>query len=80
LCSSDCAEQKESRDPQITQIAQIVSEKMTPVKSANLLNLRIKTVRCFGCGPQVALRNLRIDKGPLVFCFICGCRHISRGA
>jgi hypothetical protein len=29
-----------------------------PVKSANLRNLRIKTVRWFGCGPQAALCNL----------------------
>jgi hypothetical protein len=33
-----------------------------PVKSANLRNLRIKTVRCFGCGLQAALRNLRIHR------------------
>ncbi|MBP1779372.1 MAG: hypothetical protein H6Q86_5383, partial [candidate division NC10 bacterium] len=40
------------------------SEKVLPfpVKSANLRNLRIKTVRCFGCGPQAALRNLWINK------------------
>jgi len=30
-----------------------------PVKSANLRNLWIKTVRCFGCGPQAALCNLQ---------------------
>jgi hypothetical protein len=32
-----------------------------PVKSANLRNLRIETVHCFGCGPQAALCNLRIN-------------------
>jgi len=38
------------------------SEKVLPfpVKSANLRNLWIKTVRCFGCGTQAALCNLWI--------------------
>ena len=41
------------------------SEKVLPfpVKSVNLCNLRIKTVRCFGCGPQAALCNLRLYSG-----------------
>jgi len=38
------------------------SEKVLPfpVKSANLRNLRISIVRCFGYGPRAALRNLRM--------------------
>jgi hypothetical protein len=31
------------------------------LKSANLRNLRIKRVQRFGCGPEAALRNLRMD-------------------
>jgi hypothetical protein len=39
------------------------SEKLLrcPLKSANLRNLRIETVHCFGCGPQAALCNLRMN-------------------
>ena len=49
-------------DPQIAQIHADSSGKTFRLKSANLRNLRIKTVRCFGCGPQAALRNLWINK------------------
>jgi len=41
------------------------SEKVLPfpVKSVNLCNLRIETVRGFGCGPQAAQGNLRMHSG-----------------
>ena len=53
---------RDGMDPQITQFHADSSGNASPVKSANLRNLRIKTVRCFGCGPQAALGNLRMNR------------------